>query len=160
MQGVISGKLAHWTQVLLREREGGGTPVVGPDIAEEGIGGIVRDIVSDIVVPEGRVVTEAGTGVDVIHGAVAAASADNGSRADASVATPNGPTPVWHSAGGALGGTLSTAALWWGAATDGLSGTYAEAFDVVMLSELAYDVDCHADLVQTLARALRPGAVA
>lgn len=64
------------------------------------------------------------------------------------------------SAGGDLGGTLATTALWWGAETDGLSDDFSEQFDVVILAELAYDDDCHAALVETLGRALRPGAVA
>ena len=36
----------------------------------------------------------------------------------------------------------------------------AENYDAVILSELVYDEELHAELVATLGRALRPGAVA
>ena len=64
------------------------------------------------------------------------------------------------SAGGdAHGGTVTTRELWWGA-RDGLSESFEEGFDVIILSELVYDEDLHEELLQTLGRALRPGAVA
>jgi SAM-dependent methyltransferase len=59
----------------------------------------------------------------------------------------------------ARGGTLRTHELWWGE-RDGLSATFAENYDAVILSELVYDEELHAELVATLGRALRPGAVA
>ena len=90
----------------------------------------------------------------------------------------------------AHGGTVSTQELWWGA-RDGLSESFEEGFDVIILddltlspdptlttgpnpdpdldpnpnqviilSELVYDEDLHEELLQTLGRALRPGAVA
>ena len=59
----------------------------------------------------------------------------------------------------AHGGTVRTQELWWGA-RDGLSTTFEEGFNVVILSELVYDEDLHEELLLTLGRALRPGAVA
>ena len=59
--------------------------------------------------------------------------------------------------GNALGGSLEIRELWWGGEftldADG-------AFDVVIMSELTYDVDCHEPLLQTLQRALKPGKLA
>ena len=49
--------------------------------------------------------------------------------------------------------------LWWGE-RNGLSATFAENYDAAILSELVYDEELHAELVATLSRALRPGAVA
>jgi len=57
----------------------------------------------------------------------------------------------------AHGGTLATRELWWGP-DDGLSA--GDGFDVVILSELVYDEDLHEPLLDTLGRALRPGATA
>jgi len=59
--------------------------------------------------------------------------------------------------GNALGGSLEICELWWG-------GEFAldadGAFDVVLMSELTYDVDCHDALLHTLTRALQPGKAA
>ena len=56
--------------------------------------------------------------------------------------------------GNALGGSLEIQELWWG----GDFSLDAEGdFDVVIMSELTYDVDCHEPLLHTLQRALKPG---
>ena len=63
--------------------------------------------------------------------------------------------PERLSAGGACGGSLRLRQLWWGSDC-GIETE--EPFDVVLLSEVVYDEDCHEALLQTLALALRPGA--
>jgi len=59
----------------------------------------------------------------------------------------------------AHGGTLCTRELWWGSG-DGLSRDFEEGYDVVVLSELVFEEELHGALVDTLGRALQPGAVA
>ena len=59
----------------------------------------------------------------------------------------------------AHGGTVATRELWWGDG-DGLSRSFAEGFEVVVMSELVYDEDLHDPLLLTLHRALAPGCEA
>ena len=75
---------------------------------------------------------------------------------------PGGGLPVSDGStrlgsGTPLGGSLDLHELWWG-------GDFSLAgdgdFDVVLMSELVYDVDCHEALLHTLQQSLKPGKVA
>ncbi|KAL1526640.1 hypothetical protein AB1Y20_015344 [Prymnesium parvum] len=59
--------------------------------------------------------------------------------------------------GNSLGGSVDIRELWWGSEFS----LHSEGdFDVIIMSELTYDVDCHDALLQTLQSALKPGKVA